>query len=71
MRRPKRLRRYRGFGISMTPELYGQLLTLATDEQGHERPGGVSAVVRSIITEYLARQARRQARAKSETAAGR
>ncbi len=62
MRRPKRVRRYQGFGISMPPDVYAQLLALATDEKGYELPGGVSAVVRSIVEPYLARRARRQAK---------
>ena len=59
MRRPKGRRRYRGFGISMTPELYGRLLVLAGEREG-QLPGGVSAVVRSIVEPYLDRLERRR-----------
>lgn len=57
MRRAKRGRQYRGFGVSMTPELHSQLRALA-DEQGRE----VSAVIRSIVVPYLTRRARRLAK---------
>lgn len=49
----------RTLSISLAPEVCDRLRALARDDRGRELAGGVSGVVRSIITPYLARQTRR------------